>query len=462
MKKGISINTIVEILSKVINFTLTMIISRAYGPHVLGIVASAQAIGGYIALFGDFGTNNEAIRTIAQDKNKVSKVFTFILMYRTIFFTAVLMVLFFLTYLGYVNNWIIILFVIVTFLTMLSPNSIFMGLSLFQYNGYVNLIASLTSFSLFFLFFIFFDDVIFYPISLLIGYFVSLLVGYSIYFRKIGTIERVNLNEFIRFLKTSLILGITITFARIYYDFDIIMLNMLTNNATVGLYASSFKVIQILWFLPQLYVMYALPYTSKLVKEDIDKLRSYVTKACSYVFVIIYPIFLIAFLYSGDVLLLLFGEEYKAAERVLSVLLIGFVFMSTKTIFGNLLIALKEEKILVRLSIVASFFNIFFNMILIPYIGALGAAISTLLTEFGLMVLECYFIKKKINFHIPWFTFMKVCLVLIILYVILRSFSIGMWMGLPTIMISYIILLYVMKEKVMEEILQLIKRLFMR
>ncbi|WP_044747187.1 flippase [Bacillus alveayuensis] len=446
MKRDIKINTIVEIISKMVGFLFTVIISRLFGAQSLGIVTSTQAIVGYIYLLGDFGTNTEAVRRISKNNNKAHKVYSIVSTIRLVIMflvVALILIIFQLT-----NDWIFLLLSIVSIITLLIPNYLFMGLMLFRYNAYVNLITMISTLVCFFILLNFYYSVIIYPVSLLIGSILGLVVSYVFVFRSIGRPKFVSCKiELGDFYKKTIYLGMTVVFARIYYDFDIILLRYMRTSLEVGLYSAAFKVIQVLWFIPALYTTYALPYTTKLIHDNRQSVSSYINKALRYIIIFISITGVIGIFYSSEILVFLYGNSFSSASLAFVVLLIGYCLMFIKTLFGNLLVALRDERYLFILSVIGSIFNIVLNIFLIPYLGILGAAFATLLTEFILLSLEFRRVKKNFICRLPWVTIIKTFVAAGVLIILLTIYKPYLFFGVFISILIYIILLFLLKEE---------------
>jgi O-antigen/teichoic acid export membrane protein len=90
-----------------------------------------------------------------------------------------------------------------------------------------------------------------------------------------------------------------------------------------------------------------------------------------------FPLFLVLFLYSSDVLTYLFGREYSGASTALKILALGFMFSvvvgpnwATLTVLGN-------TKFLMFSSSIGAATNVALNYTLIPLYGIVGAAIAS-------------------------------------------------------------------------------------
>lgn len=455
MKKNIGYNTLFEIIARMLNFLITMIVSRFFGASVLGIITSAQALSAYITLFGDFGTSNEAIRTIAKENRKVSESLTLVLYYRLFFLVFVILVLTILFLLNIFDGFVIILFVVVAILNLFIPNYIFIGVKKFQYNGLINIFNSGFSTLIFGLGILIFDTYYVLPFALIIASILSLIISFIILNRENINIavKIINYNKFKEFIKKSYYIGATSIFGRIYYDFDIVLLAFMTSDRTVGLYSAAFKIIQILWFIPQMYVTYALPIVTSFIEESHIKLTKFLSKILSYAFLLNGLIIVISIGYSNDIISLIFGKGFEGAGSVFSLLLLAFTLQLLKIIFGNALVAFREEKFLLRLSILGTLINIIGNFILIPRIGIYGAAFSTVLTELVLLICESIKTNRLVEINYKWNNLLKIFFVTIFTVYFSNLIDLNFFIEFPLIVIIYIFLLLVMKEQVVIDLI---------
>jgi len=96
------------------------------------------------------------------------------------------------------------------------------------------------------------------------------------------------------------------------------------------------------------------------------------------------------------IVLLLFGDKYQQSIILIWILLLA-IPMRFVTIFSGMMLMTSDYiKKKVALMSVVALFNIVFNFLLIPMYGALGAAIVTILSEFILMFLYVFSIKKYV------------------------------------------------------------------
>jgi O-antigen/teichoic acid export membrane protein len=93
------------------------------------------------------------------------------------------------------------------------------------------------------------------------------------------------------------------------------------------------------------------------------------------------PALLVAVLFSGRILTLVFGEEYRVGAPALVCLLVAMLFAFHSMLLSQVLKASEHEAGLARVLVVTVLFNVGLNTVLIPARGFSGAAVAMLLTE---------------------------------------------------------------------------------
>jgi O-antigen/teichoic acid export membrane protein len=159
---------------------------------------------------------------------------------------------------------------------------------------------------------------------------------------------------------------------------DTLMLGYFRTPEEVGLYNAALPLAS---FIPMalgaiifLYVPIATTLYSQRLLDDLKRIYSIITK---WAYVISFPLFLILFLYSSDVLTYLFGKEYSGASTALKILALGFMFGVLVGPNWATLTALGNTKFLMFSSSIGAVANVALNYMLIPIYGIVGAAIAS-------------------------------------------------------------------------------------
>lgn len=168
------------------------------------------------------------------------------------------------------------------------------------------------------------------------------------------------------------------------------------------------------------------------------------TTACSGI--ILFNIPLAHFLYSND---------FFEAWRYSSILLLSVMF-NTLTVFqGSIYSAAKKTKAIATTTVISATVNMVFNAILIPFIGALGAAIATALAYFFMWLARYISSKKFIFMQVD---FMKDCTIygIIVLQIVFEHFENHFYIG----QIICLLLVVLLNAKYIKTILKIFMRKF--
>ena len=143
-----------------------------------------------------------------------------------------------------------------------------------------------------------------------------------------------------------------------------------------------------------------------------------------YSFALIVPLVLIIFSFSKLFLRLLFGEQYVVGATSLQILVISMVFLMIFTITANVFGGLGKPKISMKINLFGASVNLILNIIFIPIYGIVGAAVTSLISYFLIMILSMFNLSKFVKLKIPWLDWFKVLVsggAFVLLIYLLRS-----------------------------------------
>ncbi len=190
----------------------------------------------------------------------------------------------------------------------------------------------------------------------------------------------------------------------ILYQSDIILINLLIGNYETGLYSSAVKLTLLIGFFLGAIELVAAPLIARYSNENNHQELQKLTKRFSiYIAAGSIPICLL-FIIAPELILQIFGAEYRAAANVLIVLSIAKLIHALSGVAGYLLIMSGLDKYLLKIQIANSILNITLNIILLPLIGIIGAAISTLICTILQSACTIYFCIKKTGINPSIFT----------------------------------------------------------
>jgi len=89
------------------------------------------------------------------------------------------------------------------------------------------------------------------------------------------------------------------------------------------------------------------------------------------------------------------GKEFEADPQIVLWVLLGYAFNGMYKIIVNYMFYYKNTKKLSLITIISSLINVIFSIILIPFLGLLGASISTAIGFLVMFIVVYYEYNKK-------------------------------------------------------------------
>jgi O-antigen/teichoic acid export membrane protein len=176
-------------------------------------------------------------------------------------------------------------------------------------------------------------------------------------------------------------LGFSLVMLQIYWSMDQVLLGLLTGKAEVGQYAAAAKLPAVISGFIQIWLAAVYPHASKLFTHDPDALRRQLGSFTSLCIVAALPMAAGSAIVGTDVMTGLFGPAYRPAGPPFAILMTASAIVVVAVNFTSLAMAAGQERTFAMSVTVASIINVLANLLLIPFYGAVGAAISTVVAE---------------------------------------------------------------------------------
>ena len=192
-----------------------------------------------------------------------------------------------------------------------------------------------------------------------------------------------------------------------------------------------------------------LPATSEADSlKDKELMRMYMHQSYRYTAATTLPISAFIMIYATPLMILLFGGEYAPAASALWILVGGMFFFSIYLIASSMCQGLGKPTFPMYALIVGAIVNAITGYILIPKFDISGAAISTTLATFVLMVMTLYELVRLTGINPPYKDLIKLFLativMMIIMYLIPKTI-LGMIIGGIIGIIAYIVIVVFIK-----------------
>lgn len=167
----------------------------------------------------------------------------------------------------------------------------------------------------------------------------------------------------------------------IYLKIDQIMLGEMVSSSEVGLYAVASRLSEVWYFFATAIVTAYFPKILELKQKSVStEYQDQLQKTCDMLFGLALAIAIVVSLIGPWVVVLLFGAEYQQAGAILIIHIWASVFVFMRALLSKWLIAEHIVKYSLVTHGVGTVINVSLNVVLIPDLGAIGAAIATVVS----------------------------------------------------------------------------------
>lgn len=179
---------------------------------------------------------------------------------------------------------------------------------------------------------------------------------------------------------------------------DIIMIGIYLTEKEIGIYSVAVKIALLTSFVLHSVNLVVSPQFSRYYhSNDMLKLKESVKNSSKLIFISTFPLLIILIIF-GKYILQMFGEEFMDAYIVMVILILGQIVNSLCGSVGYFLNMTGYQKDYQNIIFIGVLINIILNILLIPNIGLIGAAIATTLSLLYWNFAALIFMKKKFNF----------------------------------------------------------------
>ena len=454
LRKNIFYNTLLSLSQILFPLVTFPYVSRVLGPDGVGQVSFVDSFTQYFILFSALGIPLYGVRELSKLRNKrqeSSKLFTELLLLHLIttflFLIIYLVVIYSLSYKGININ----LFFIGCGILL---SNVFIVEWYYQSQEKFGFITKRTIVLRFvFILLLLFivnektDFVKYYLLFLILN---VLNAGVNFYFVLKSEIKfdffNLNLKKHI---KPLFLLVSCSVIGSVYVLLDNVILGILSTTESVGFYSSAVKITKIpISLISSLGIVLIPKLSESFSNNDLKSIKYYIDSSVQFVLTFGVPLCIGIALTANWTVLIISGNQFEPSIELVRYLSPIIILIALNGVFffqlftpGN-----KEGSMIIILAI-SAFISVVLNLILIPRMQHLGAAITTTITEFSVFLISMYFAKKHFNIKINFRMFINprvssvVCIRIIFLVEIL-SINIGLklMLSVALCMLSYYII----------------------
>lgn len=269
--------------------------------------------------------------------------------------------------------------------------------------------------------------------------------------------------------KYSIFVMVSGTAAIILGYTDTMVLTYFKGVKDVALYNVALPTAKILVYLPTAVGSVLLPLASELWTKRKDALlKAGMESLYKYSIAITLPLVFVILSFSDLIATMLFGKGYILAAVPMKILSIGMIFLTMHLINVNFFLGIGQPQIQSKILYAAAIFNLITDMLLIPILGTIGAALTTTTSFFIMMVMGLIDIRKFITIKFPIKIWVKTLLAGIVfvfsIYILKRLIVLNVWLETGIVLaisgIIYALLLFAFRVVDVGELKELYRKLF--
>jgi O-antigen/teichoic acid export membrane protein len=399
-------------LNKLIDTAFAMLMLRILGPEGAGKYGFAVVVFVFLEILTNFGLNTLLTREVSKDRTQANRYLSNTAILRLIILLAIMPILFLFLF-AWRNFFALADDTTLTILLLtlsLIPGSIsaaltsvFLAYEKMEYPAAITTITTIIRVSL-------------GVVVLLMGLGIVGLAATSILTNIITAsiliylLLRMLLRPKLEFdagfnremVGTSYPLMLNHLLATLFWRVDVTLLQPMKGDAVVGWYTTAYRFLDALNIIPATFTAAIFPVMSRYAKDARDTLvRTYII-SLKVLIIVSLPVALLTTFYAELIILVVGGQAYLPHAAIALRLLIwsipvGFINSVTQYV----LIAIDKQRFLTGAFVIGASFNLVANLLLIPAFSYQAAAITTIVSEFVLLLPFYYGVRKHLA-AIPW------------------------------------------------------------
>jgi len=391
-----------------IGFFVVIYLTRYLGPKNFGLLSYSQSFVGIFTAFATLGIDVILVRELISNKESNNKLIGTAMMMKLIASIISIVIILIINFTIEDKEAVILTNIIaftLIFQGIIVLDTYFQANVISKFSAIANFISFVIS-AIIKLGLVFFDMELIYFAYALVFDSVVIALGYLyIYTKQNNSLRLLKYDQKIAiyFIKNGWPLMMVALAAFLYTRIDQVMLKHLVGNESVGNYTAAVKVSELFYFIPLLITQSLFPKIVEMKQKSEEEYFNFLEKIYKLLIWSSVPIALGLFIFSDFIIFTLYGEQYKQASAVLSILAFAIIFNAIGSITTKVLYVEHYERKYLYRSILGMFVNIGLNFYFIPIYGIQGAAISTMITLFVI-----YYVYDILDKDLHKFFYLKI------------------------------------------------------
>ena len=401
--KNFLYNLSYQILVLILPLITVPYVSNVLGAKGVGDYAFTNANTQYFILFGMVGVTlygNRQIAYVRDNKEKLKNTFysIYLVQVATMLISIILFLFFSFTVSEGLYRTLYLVQGINILASLIDISWLFMGLEQFKKTVIRNTLVKLLSFASIFIFVKDIDDLVKYTLILALANFLGNLT-FWFYIPNMVGFKNIKLGKLSLHLRASIALFIPQIAIQVYVLLSRTLLGVFTDTIEVGYYDNAQKLIKIALTVATAIGTVMMPKIANTVASgDMDKVKYYIKNSFFFMNFISVPLTFGMLGVAKELSPWFFGQEFEGIEVLIITLSITILAISWSNVFGTqLLVPLNKTKEFTFSVTSGAVVNLILNLIVLRYMGSIGACITTVLAEITVTVVQMYIVRKFLN-----------------------------------------------------------------
>jgi O-antigen/teichoic acid export membrane protein len=380
-----------EAASRIFGFLTTAVLARRLGVDGFGEVGFAAAVMAYGVVSTDLGLITVGTRSVARDRSAAGELVGSVLPLRLLlgFIAAAVMVLIAVVLPKPASvKWLLVLYSLAVIAQSTLVEWVFIGS---EQMGFVSVSRVVTNCAYFALSLVLVRDsgaILFVPVAFTIATLLGVLVLFASYRPRFGRprlrFGRVRWRELI---KSAWPIGAASLLTQLHVNLGLVLLGLIATFQQTGIYNSAFRLVFFLMTLDRVFYTVFFPVVSRFVKDHPDRLPELVGTAARIILALSIPFCVGTGILARPVLAAVFSSDYAVAFPVLRVMVWFLPLSMFNSLAGYTLLAAGRERRFLRNTAIGVAVAVVINLVAVPLVGSLGAALALVAGEVVLLIL---------------------------------------------------------------------------
>ncbi|MCM1500293.1 MAG: flippase [Clostridium sp.] len=408
--KNMIYNFIGNIGSKVLSFFVVAYITRVFGSSIFGQYNAVAAEFSYFSMFANFGMSGYGLYLLSKEEEveRRNSLISRLCSVRAItgFIAAVILIAY--ACLPGTHDYIFIYFILLL-LQAFDISWVFYAFQDMRITAFCAIVNAVVPACCVFVFSLLGWKSVY---ALILAYMIPTVIVYCLYnfyaWRKHRVRIRFSIPPYFTYMKRAFPYMASGLFAGINANIDLVIMGYVLGENQVGYYSADYKLINEFILLCSVVFSPLYPvFIKKIAEGSIEYINRVTGYLRTFLLGAVLPCVITVMFYSGEILGLVFGAEYKNGSTAFIILMLFVFILYYREIYGYLLTGAGKQPLYLRIVMISGSCNIILNLIFIPQFGISAAAATTMVSEIVNFFGMRYYVKKIVGVKIQNYNIQK-------------------------------------------------------